>query len=193
MRSVVLPDILAQIRPRLRPPGPWGPGRGGERQAAVLVPFLSVGEAPALLFIRRADGPGVHAGQVAFPGGNRDPGDDGPVATALREAGEEVGLARGEVEVLGLLPDVNTRSTGFRITGVVARLAAGAAPRPDGIEVAETFTVPLTKLRDPAIYREEINTVNGITRPIPYFHVQPHLIWGVTGRIVRQLLDLLEP
>jgi 8-oxo-dGTP pyrophosphatase MutT (NUDIX family) len=189
----VLTDVLARLRPHLRGPIPWGPARPGERQAAVLVPFLTVGADASLLFIRRSDGPGVHAGQVAFPGGNRDAGDEGPVATALREAAEEVGLDPADAEVLGLLPDVQTRSTGFRITAVVARLAAGAAPRPDGIEVAETFTVSLAGLRDPAVYREEVNTVNGITRPIPYFDVRPYLIWGVTGRIVRQLLDLIEP
>ncbi len=186
-------DILGRLRPRLLPPGPWPPATAGERQAAVLVPFLSVGGAPALLFIMRADGLDVHSGQAAFPGGNRNPADAGPVATALREAREEIGLGPADAEVLGLLSDVRTRSTGFRITGVVARLASGASPRPDGIEVAETFAVPLADLRDAAVYREVVDTVNGVTRPVPYFHVRPHLIWGATGRIVRQLLDLMEP
>ncbi|HEY7675733.1 MAG TPA: CoA pyrophosphatase, partial [Candidatus Methylomirabilis sp.] len=95
-------DLLVRLRPRLLPPGPWPPGRAGERQAAVLVPFVGTGGEAALLFIRRAEGLDVHSGQVAFPGGNRDREDEGPVATALREAQEEIGLAPAEVEVLGL-------------------------------------------------------------------------------------------
>ncbi len=183
--------ILARLRSRLLPPGPWSPPRAGERQAAVLVPFVGASAEPALLFIRRGEGLDVHSGQVAFPGGNRDPGDDGPVATALREAQEEIGLAPAEVEVLGLLPEVVTMTTGFRITGVVALLAPGAVPRPDGREVAEAFTVRLAALADPAVYREEVRTANGATRRVPYFDVAPHLIWGATGRIVRRLLDHL--
>jgi len=185
--------ILARLQPRLLPPRPWSPAPPGERQAAVLVPFLGAAPEPTLLFIRRAEGLDVHSGQVAFPGGNRDAADEGPVSTALREAQEEVGLAPAEVAVQGLLPDVVTMSTGFRITGVVALLAPGAVPRPDGREVAETFTVPLAALADPAVYREEVRTANGLTRPVPYFDVKPHLIWGATGRIVRRLLDQLSP
>ncbi len=183
-------DILARLRPRLLPAGPWPPGRVGERQAAVLVPFVQAGVEPALLFIRRADGLDVHSGQVAFPGGNRDPEDAGPVATALREAGEEVGLAPTEVEVLGLLADVVTVSTGFCITGVVARLAPGFVPSPDRREVAEAFTVPVAAITDPRVYRGELRTANGVARAVPYFDVAPYLVWGATGRIVRRLLDL---
>ncbi len=188
-----LQDVLARLRPRLRPPGPWPPGRAGERQAAVLVPFVGAAGEPTLLFIRRAEGLDVHSGQVAFPGGNRDPEDAGPVATALREAQEEVGLAPAEVEVLGLLPDVVTMTTGYCITGVVALLGPGAVPRPDRREVAEAFTVRLAALADPAVYREEVRTAGGPTRRVPYFDVAPYLIWGATGRVVRTLLDHLSP
>ena len=189
-----LEGVLARLRPRLRPPGPWPPPPAGrERQAAVLVPFVAAGTEPALLFIRRAEGLDVHSGQIAFPGGNRDPDDAGPAATAIREAGEEIGLAPAHVEVLGLLPEVATLSTGFCITGAVALLAPGGVPRLDGREVAEAFTVPLARLADPAVYREEIRSTNGIARPVPFFHVEPYLIWGATGRIVRQLLEHLRP
>lgn len=186
-------DVLERLRGRLLTPGAWSSGHPGERQAAVLVAFVGSRDQPALLFIRRADGLDVHSGQVAFPGGNRDPGDEGPVATALREAGEEVGLSASDVEVLGLLPEVWTATTGFRITGVVARLAPGAAPRPDGREVVEAFAVALATLADPGVYREEIWTGSGGARRVPYFHVEPHVIWGATGRIVRRLLDSLAP
>jgi 8-oxo-dGTP pyrophosphatase MutT (NUDIX family) len=148
---------------------------------------------PVLLFIRRADGLGVHSGQVAFPGGNRDPEDADPVVTALREAHEEVGLASKDAEVLGLLPDVLAVSTGFRITGVVSRLALGVVPRPNPREVAEVFTVPVAAIADPALYREEIRNANGVAHGVPYFHVAPHIVWGVTGRVVRQLLNHLTP
>ncbi len=186
-------DVLARLRPRLLVPGPWPAAQPGERQAAVLVPFVGAAAEPTLLFIRRAEGLDAHAGQVAFPGGNRDPKDAGPVATALREAQEEIGLDPADAEVLGLMPDVLTGTTGYRITGVVGLLAPRAVPRPDGREVAETFTVPLAALADPAVYREERRTVNGTVRWVPYFDVEPHLIWGATGRIVRGLLDHLDP
>jgi 8-oxo-dGTP pyrophosphatase MutT (NUDIX family) len=154
---------------------------------------MEVDAAPALLFIRRADGLDVHSGQVAFPGGNRNPEDADPVATALREAQEEVGLAPEDVQVLGLLPDVLAVSTGYCITGVVSRLVPGVVFRPDPREVAEVFTVPVAAITDPAIYREEIRSANGLPRRVPYFHVAPHIVWGATGRVVQQLLEHLSP
>jgi 8-oxo-dGTP pyrophosphatase MutT (NUDIX family) len=187
-----LEGVLARLRERLLPAAPWATAPDRRRQAAVLVPFLPGRVDPILLFIRRAEGLDVHSGQVAFPGGNRDAADAGPVATALREAQEEIGLAPDHTEVLGQLPEVMTLSTGYCISGVVALLTSEAAPRPDGREVAEIFTVPLARLADPTVYREEVRSSDGIARPVPYFHVAPYVIWGATGRIVSRLLEVLR-
>ena len=96
--------------------------------AAVLVPLIGDADTGVIL-TRRHDGLRHHAGQVSFPGGRVDPGDDGPVAAALREAEEEIGLAPAQARVLGYLDPLAT-VTGFRVLPVVARIPAGFEPRP---------------------------------------------------------------
>src|SRR5260370_882378 len=127
----------------------------GFLESAVLVPIVVEPDASArLLFTVRPADMSKHAGQIAFPGGKRDPGDADLAATALREAAEELGIEPAAVEVLGLLDDVPT-PTGFVITPVVARLLGPLELRPSAREVAEVFAVPLDELRDPTRYKSE--------------------------------------
>jgi len=116
--------------------------------AAVLVPLCARASGLNVLFTRRVSGLRQHAGQVSFPGGRSDAGDRDALATALRESAEEIGLHAASAEPLGYLDCFDTIS-GYRVTPVVARIAADFVARPNADEVAEVFEVPLAWLGDP--------------------------------------------
>lgn len=165
----------------------------GKTRAAVLVPLLAVDGALHVLYTRRAASLAHHQGQVAFPGGRHDDQRDATlVATALREADEEIGLRPADVRVLGVLDDIETLTSRFVITPVV-----GVAPHPypwapAPREVDHIFTVPLATLLAPDAARRETWDFGGQPVPIDLFAVAGQVIWGATHRITRNLLELVE-
>jgi 8-oxo-dGTP pyrophosphatase MutT (NUDIX family) len=168
-----------------RSPSLTPPARGGTR-AAVLVLFADGPDGPDLLFIRRSEGLRLHAGQPAFPGGVIDATDDGPVAAALREAAEEVGVDRGDVDVVATLPELFIPPTRFRVVPVLAWWRRPHAARPvDPAEVAAVERVTVRELADPAC-RLMLHRPHGIV--LPAFRLRGMLIWGLTGEIVDRLL-----
>ncbi|HTQ37259.1 MAG TPA: CoA pyrophosphatase [Steroidobacteraceae bacterium] len=161
------------------------------RAAAVLVGLIEQqGDAHGIFLIVRAAGLRQHAGQIAFPGGLIEPGDADAAAAALREAQEEVGLARAEV--LGYLPDQQVL-TGFRITPVVARLPADFTPRLAGAEVQASFILPFAALLDPATEVAGRRTVGGIEVAVRDLQFGEHRIWGATAGMLLQLRALALP
>ena len=167
------------------------------RPAAVLIPVVDRPE-PAVLLTLRTELPS-HPGQIAFPGGKIDPGDATPLAAALREAHEEIGLEPFEVEVLGSLPTYTT-STGFIVTPVVGLVQPRAVLRPDPFEVAEVFEVPLAWLMNPANHQRHALEFAGATRE--FFSIpwqgsdangtpRRYFIWGATAAMLRNLYRFL--
>ena len=125
------------------------PGREGEpRSAAVLVPIVNRPDGLAVLFTERSVDLPDHPGQISFPGGRIEPGDADAVAAALREAEEEIGLPRDRVTLLGRLADYET-VTGYRVTPIVGWVEPPFPLKPDPVEVADVFEVPLSFLLDP--------------------------------------------
>ena len=160
------------------------------RPAAVLVPVVVHGGVPRLVFTLRSEAMPTHSGQVSFPGGKVDAGDADRAATALREAEEEVGLARARVEVIGALDEVATPSR-FVITPVVGLVAEGPPIRVTSGEVAETFEVSLEALRAPGVFRDHGQVEReGRTYHLVAYQVDGRNIWGATARMVLQLLSL---
>jgi len=165
------------------------------REAAVLVPFLRIDESWHILYIRRAHYEGDrHSGQVAFAGGKRDHGDDSLLATALREAEEEVGIAVDDIEVLGHINHHHTISE-FQVRPYV-----GVVPWPyelslDQIEVARAFTIPLNWLAQASNYRTEERRHPESQRswPVVYYDLYDgEMLWGATARMTLSLIDLLR-
>jgi 8-oxo-dGTP pyrophosphatase MutT (NUDIX family) len=156
------------------------------REAAVLVPVYrrQDGELVVVL-IRRAQG-GAHGGQLALPGGQRDPGDADLAATALREANEEIGLASDRVELLAALPVVKTQTTGFWIAPFLARVTAPAPWRPQEREIAQVVELPVAELARPEVGAEEVRAFPTWPAPrrIRLWRVGGHEVWGVTYRIL---------
>ena len=128
---------------------------GDPRVASVLVPIVLRENGLTVLLTQRADHLTNHAGQISFPGGRSEPEDEDAVATALREAQEEVGLSPRHVEVLGELPDYLT-GTGFRVTPVVALIHPPFELHADALEVADMFEVPFAFLMNPANHQTRV-------------------------------------
>ena len=207
LRARFAPTLRALAHPHATADGPpaWRPEFTGDgqrlserplRHAAVLVPLVRRPEGLAVLLTKRTDHLNDHAGQVSFPGGRTDPGDGDAVATALREAHEEVGLAADEIEVIGVLPTYTT-VTAYEVTPVVALLDPPRALALDPFEVAEVFEVPLAYLMDPANHRRHAAEFQGIKRQfisMPWgadASGQPYFVWGATAAMLRNLYGFL--
>jgi len=173
------------------PPEPL-PG-AGYHKAAVLIPLISKAEAGDYncLLTQRTDFVEHHKGQVSFPGGAVDGTDRDIVATALREAEEEVGIDPAAVRVLGRLGEIRTPS-GFIITPVVGYLPQPPHLRLGHSEVAEAFTAPLSFFADQANMTTRQRTIEGISRDVFYYFYGEFTIWGITALIIRNFIGVLE-
>lgn len=158
------------------------------RGAAVLIACREGRAGPEVILTKRSSRLKHHPGQIAFPGGKIDAGDDGPVAAALREAQEEVGLPLGQVRVLGTLP-VHETVTGFSITPVLAWIDGSFTPVAEAGEVEEVFAAPLAHVTDPAQFSIEQRRWLGEMRRYYVVPYGPYYIWGATARMLRALAD----
>ena len=158
--------------------------------AAVLIPLIAHGEL-TVLFTQRTTHLKSHAGQVSFPGGRAEPGDASAEFTALREAGEEIGLAAERIEILARLPDYRTR-TGFRVTPVIGLVTPPLELAPDPREVAEVFEVPLAFLLDPRNRQRRTREFQGQQVGYYVFEYQDRVIWGATAGMLVNLHKMLE-
>jgi len=165
------------------------------REAAVLVPFLRIEDAWHILYIRRANFPGDrHSGQVAFAGGKRDNVDDDLLATALREAREEVGIVADDVEVLGYINHHHTISE-FQVRPYVGVMPWPYQLKLDDVEVARAFTMPLNWLAQASNYRTEERQHPDSKRPWPVVYYDLYdgeMLWGATARMTLSLIDVLK-
>jgi 8-oxo-dGTP pyrophosphatase MutT (NUDIX family) len=159
------------------------------RHAAVLVPIIGRAEPTVLLTLRSSELPD-HAGQVAFPGGKIDPADPDPLATALREAEEEIGLAARYATPLGYL-DAYLSGTGFRIVPVVAVIEPGFELLLNPSEVEDAFEVPLAFLMSPDNHARHSREWRGKQRSYYAMPFGERYIWGATAGILRNLYERL--
>ncbi len=158
------------------------------RPAAVLIPIVERSAGLTVLLTKRASHLKHHPGQIAFPGGKVDASDADPRAAALREAEEEIGLPRDQVETLGALPAHET-VTSFTVTPFIGLIPSDFRATPEPGEVEEVFEVPLDFLADPQNMRVHGRIWKGQMRhyyAVPY---GPYYIWGATARMVHGFAD----
>lgn len=157
------------------------------REAGVLVLVYPHAAGLTTLLMRRTPDPGVHSGQISFPGGSIESQDTDLTATALREACEEVGVCGNGVRVLGNLADVYIPPSQFLVRPVVATLPARPTFRPSAAEVAELIELPLVDLLHPDLKQETDMHLGGMTFRVPYYAVQGHVVWGATALMLAEL------
>jgi len=184
------PALVDKIAATLARRAPKTLAADGFKQAAVLVPIQEREDGEHLVLTQRTETLNSHGGQVAFPGGKIEPDDSGAEQAALRETHEEIGLAAGDVRVLGQLDQI-IASSGYIVTPFVGVVPAAYEFRLNPREAAALFSVPLRALLsegclvvEPRLYPPERRD------PIYHFYYEGWDIWGATARIILQLLEV---
>ncbi len=180
-------EVRARLERRERVPAADPPER--QRRAAVLVPLYEREGSLWVVLTRRTETVEHHRGQISFPGGAEEENDGTPLETALRETEEEIGIARGDVRVLGPLTPLTT-VTDFYVEPFVGAIPYPYVFRPSEAEIAEVVEVPVAALLDPGAL--ERRPLPGRDEPVLFFHHGPHVIWGATARMLKELLDALR-
>jgi len=166
------------------------PDDGVMRPSAVLVPIVDVAGAPGLVLTRRSQHLTHHKGEVSFPGGRLDPGET-PVSGALREAHEEIALVPSSVSVIGTLPSVVTYASNSAITPVVGVVEGAPSLDANVLEEERVFTDTFRDLVAPGVFTQERWPIAGRSSAIHFYDLPDDILWGVTGRMVTHLLDVL--
>jgi 8-oxo-dGTP pyrophosphatase MutT (NUDIX family) len=178
----------AQPPPATVPPAAGLPG--DPRPAAVLCALFEEEGTARVVLTRRSSLLRSHTGEVSFPGGRLDDGE-APLAAALREATEEVGLEPGAIEILGQLSPCSTLVSRSVITPFVGALRGRPSLRPNPAEVERAFDVALSELAADGVYRTELWGLPGGWRVMHLFELEEDTVWGATARMLRELLDLI--
>jgi 8-oxo-dGTP pyrophosphatase MutT (NUDIX family) len=164
----------------------------GKTIAAVLVPLFSVEGRRHVLLTKRSQTVEHHKGEISFPGGKLDPDDADLLSCALRETDEEVGIAPGDVRVIGALDDFYTVATRYVVAPFVGVIPYPYELRPSGREIAGILSVPLEVFFDPIYKSEDIWMFQGQSVPMVSYNWQGHVIWGATARILNHFAELME-
>ena len=165
------------------------------KESAVLIPLCQASPDSnelSILLTKRASHLKHHPGQVSFPGGKVEESDESKVDTALREAEEEIGLARQQINVIGQLRDYHT-ITGFNITPIIGLVEGTMALDIDHNEVAQVFTVPLTHFINRKNHTKLATYHRGFKHFVHFIPYQEHQIWGATAAIIADLVAHLSP
>lgn len=168
--------------------------QSNHRKSGVLILFYPDKEGSFFPLIKRPEYVGFHSGQVAFPGGKMEIGDEDIIQTALREAEEEVGVDRNQVQVLGRLSDLYIPTSNFLVSPVIGFLEKRPDFIPEAKEVSRVILTELPLLFSPAIKKRKVLTLGpNLNLDTPYFEIDGEVVWGATAMILSELIQVLQP
>jgi len=176
-------DLAGNLARRFDPPAGVIP-----RQAAVLLLLYPDASDLRLPLTVRSDRLPSHRGEVSLPGGAIDPGEDGPISAALREAHEELGVPPDAVTVWGMLSPLYIPPSNFQIAPVVGMIDQAPELRPNDAEVSAVITVTVRELLDPALVAVEQWTLRGAEVRVPFFAIAGHKVWGATAIVLSEFV-----
>jgi len=163
------------------------------RQGGVLALFYPTDGKIYMVFIKRTEYPGVHSGQISFPGGGREASDKDMIDTALREAEEEIGINRDAIVPIGKLTDLFIPPSNFLVTPIVGYANERPDFRSDPEEVESILEVPIEELLNELnILEKDITIFPAIRLKVPCFYVDGNVIWGATAMILNELIDIIR-
>ncbi|MFN8343408.1 MAG: CoA pyrophosphatase [Spirosomataceae bacterium] len=161
------------------------------RRSAVLILFYPYRDQILVPLILRPKYDGVHAGQMAFPGGRYEKTDENLIRTALREAQEEIGIKASDVRVLGQLTELFIPPSNFFVLPVIGKLSYRPDFYPDPREVEAVLEVSLDEMMDERIVGSTVLDVRGVTIDAPFYDIQGHKVWGATAMMISELLTII--
>jgi len=184
--------LREQLREKLKNHRPVRIQDSGRSKAAVLILFYEQDGRPYLIFTKRTDHVATHRGEICFPGGMMEECDADLLKTGLRELQEELSVPPDRVEILGSLDELRTVSSNFLVVPYVGYLNEKFPLLRNEWEVSEVLEIPFEHFMNPEIFHEEVRIVENKEIPVCFYRWESHMIWGVTGRILKCLLDLLK-
>lgn len=190
-----LPGQVAQYRlapsTRMKPSDPWQVPEGAMVSAVLILLYPERGDLHLPLMVRTPDHT-VHSRQVSLPGGRTEPEDADIIATALREAEEEVGVSRNDIEVLGKLTPLFIPVSNFWVQPVLGLVDQKPIFTPDPAEVDELLEIPVSFLNDPALrMQKNIMISSGLRMNVPCYEFHGHTVWGATAMILSEFSELI--
>ena len=178
-------EILSRHKPSIEPKP------DGYKSASVLIPFYSQPDGLSIVFMKRPDYPGAHGDQISFPGGARDDLDQDDRYTSLRETEEEIGISRETIEIWGRLKTEHTSVSRYWISPFVGSIPYPSSFAPDDNEVERLLIIPLKHLMNPEHFSIDTYNWKGFSFPSYLYKYKRDVIWGLTARILFNLISLL--
>lgn len=162
------------------------------KQGSVMILLYQDGETVRFPLIQRPEYPGVHSGQMALPGGKKEPNED-DIQAALRETQEEIGVHAGEIEIIGSLSSFYVFASNFQILPVIGRINRKPMFIPQEEEVAEIISADIYHLIDDAYHKEKDITVGeGFELRAPYFDLEGKVVWGATAMMLNEFKVIVK-